>query len=159
MSLQEEHRTQIDLEPRRELLDQALEGLPDKVQAMLLHERLAALGFADGAPLDPVVVEAAFEGLIQREVEAHAGKPGRKPVRVQRAWEVFRGRENEPVSSELFVEKWRSAGIKKPRHRAQSDMSYVRAGLRDFGYDIMAVREGSKTIAYRIVRYISQSVA
>lgn len=153
MSLQEEHRPQIDLEPHMEMLEQALAGLPAGVQAILLHERLAAIGVDYSEPLEPSAVEAAFEGLIEQEKTEREGRPGPKPVRVARVWEVFQGRENEAVPIEYFEAKWPTSPT-KARNSAQSALSKVGRELRRFGYTIVPIKEGYTTVAYQLARLI-----
>jgi hypothetical protein len=53
--------------------------------------------------LNPQYVEYAFNRLIEEQRKNYQQHPGRFPVRVQRIWNILRGRENDVISIQALI--------------------------------------------------------
>ncbi len=85
------------------------------------------------AQVDPVYVNRVFS-LIRDELSPGEGKPGPSPVRLDRLWSVFRGRENEPISLDDFESTFGDSA--DPRKSAASAVSWLNNIFKRWGYDL-----------------------
>lgn len=83
--------------------------------------------------VDAVYANRVF-GMIRDELSPGDGKPGPSPVRLERLWSVFRGRENEPISLDDFESAF--ADSVEPRKSAASAISWLNNILKRWGYDL-----------------------
>lgn len=151
----EELQEQIDLEAHRELLDQALERLPDEVEAMLLYERLAALGVDDGeAPVaaglaDPAYAASVLEELIREQKENKHIKASAKPTYRQQLLEMMQDRPVDGVSYEDYVDLFRGKEqVTDPAGFARRNLSFVNEDLFPQGLRIGRYQDHLFLFAY-----------
>lgn len=86
--------------------------------------------------VDPDYANKVFEA-IYNELGPAKGKPGPKPVRLLRVWEVFKGRENEPIRLEVFAKAFKNGGTEKEaRKNASSAISWLNNIFKRWGKDI-----------------------
>lgn len=91
-------------------------------------------GKEDSAPIiDPSHVEEVFSA-IREELSPGTGKPGPSPIRLDRLWSVFQGRENEPIPLDDFEQAFGDSS--EPRKSAASAVSWLNNTLRRWGFDM-----------------------
>jgi len=81
--------------------------------------------------IDPEKVKQAFKTLIE---EQQVNGRGRKPVRVERIWSVFRGRENDSVPIEKLIDAF--SETKDPYNSAQTALSWINKAFERLGSGI-----------------------
>lgn len=83
--------------------------------------------------IDPNHVEEVFSA-IREELSPGTGKPGPSPIRLDRLWSVFQGRENEPIPLDDFEQAFSDST--DPRKSAASAVSWLNNTFRRWGYDV-----------------------
>ncbi len=76
-----------------------------------------------GGQLNPRYVEWAFGQTLEKEFADYQGKTGRKPKRVERLWNKFRGHEGEMISLDELAKDY--IGTSSPRTRASEAVSWL----------------------------------
>lgn len=118
----------------RQSLYEHLEQPTNKIkETQLLEERI-----------DPAEIDAAFEKVIKATWPTYRGKTGRKPVRIQRIREGFRGRENEYVPLDDLAIAFE--GKKNPRKYAASTISWLNKTFKELDINLEIK---STTVLYR----------
>lgn len=84
--------------------------------------------------IDPQTVDAAFEAVAQAKWPTYEGKSGRKPVRLQRIREGFRGRENEHVALDDLAVAFE--GKQNPRKYAASTISWLNNAFKELDINL-----------------------
>lgn len=105
----------------RGMLDQVLGEIGE------LNERrqMTTTTAAEETPLTISEINCAFQTLIDRQSESDGkmGKAGRKPIRVQRVWDAFKGHEFEYISLDVLAAEFPNS--KTPRKTASSTVSWL----------------------------------
>jgi translation initiation factor 2 alpha subunit (eIF-2alpha) len=90
--------------------------------------------------IEPVEIHAAFDTVVERKWPSREGKPGRRPVRLQRIRNVIQERENEDIPLDDFAEAFALAGknsrSKNPRKEASNAISWLNCTFRDLNVDL-----------------------
>jgi hypothetical protein len=123
----------------------------DEVKVQLLS-RISESG---NGRVDPNRVASAFESIIAEQEAGYEGDPHKAPVRAQRLWKVFKGRENETIYLEDFVPVFH--GTENPRKNAVNAITWIRPFLQEKSFDIVRKRL-HKSATYRLVPFVSERV-
>ena len=120
------------------------EGLDRRILALLgralspQQQATLLLELAHSIPIDPKHAAYAFESIIAEQWATNNGKPRRKPIRVEKIWRIFRGRENDDISLDEFLPDF--SHTSSPRYRVSETISWLNTKLPDFNLIIDTVR-------------------
>lgn len=101
-----------------------------------MREREPQQTIDDTAELvDPEYIKDVFQE-IREELSPGRGKPGRTPVRLERLWSVFEGRENQAISLDEFADAFKEDGSSESRKSAATAISWLNTTLRRWGFGL-----------------------